>query len=251
MKAVKNKLITAGAILFWLLVWETAARLIGKSVLLASPVEVVGRIFALLPEGNFRKSVFFTTGRVLLGFFLGTAVGIVFAAGAGKLPWLERLLAPLLSCIKSVPVASFTILALIWISSRNLSVLISFLIAVPIVYSNLLEGIRALDRRLTEMAVIFRIPPLRRFFGVYLSQLLPCFRSASRLAMGLCWKSGVAAEVIGIPNGSIGEKLYGAKIYLETADLFAWTVVVILCSLLCEKLFLFLTDAAARRIGKM
>lgn len=251
MKAVKNKLITAGAILFWLLVWEIAARLIGKSVLLASPVEVVGRIFALLPEGNFWKSVFFTTGRVLLGFFLGTAAGIVFAAGAGKLPWLERLLAPLLSCIKSIPVASFTILALIWISSRNLSVLVSFLIAVPIVYSNLLEGIHALNKRLTEMAAIFRIPPLRRFFGVYLSQLLPCFRSASRLAMGLCWKSGVAAEVIGIPKGSIGEKLYGAKIYLETADLFAWTVVVILCSLLCEKLFLFLTDAAARRIGKM
>lgn len=251
MKAVKNKLITAGAILFWLLVWEIAARLIGKSVLLASPVEVIGRIFALLPEGNFRKSVFFTTGRVLLGFFLGTAVGIVFAAGAGKLPWLERMLAPLLSCIKSIPVASFTILALIWISSRNLSVLVSFLIAVPIVYSNLLEGIHALDKGLTEMAAIFRIPPLRRFFGVYLSQLLPCFRSASRLAMGLCWKSGVAAEVIGIPKGSIGEKLYGAKIYLETADLFAWTVVVILCSLLCEKLFLFLTDAAARRIGKM
>ncbi len=248
---MRKKLITAGAILFWLLVWEIAARLIGKSVLLASPIEVVARIFALLPEGNFWKSVSFTMGRVLLGFFLGTAVGIVFAAGAGKLPWLERLLAPLLSCIKSIPVASFTILALIWISSKNLSVLVSFLIAVPIVYSNLLEGIHALDKRLTEMAAVFRIPPLRRFFGVYLSQLLPCFRSASRLAMGLCWKSGVAAEVIGIPNGSIGEKLYSSKIYLETADLFAWTVVVILCSLLCEKLFLLLTDAAARRIGEM
>lgn len=248
---MRKKLITAGAILFWLLVWEIAARLIGKSVLLASPVEVVGRIFALLPEKDFWASVFFTMGRVLLGFFLGTAVGIVFAAGAGRFPWLERLLAPLLSCIKSIPVASFTILALIWISSKNLSVLIAFLIAVPVVYSNLLEGIHALDKRLTEMAAVFRIPPLRRFFGVYLSQLLPCFRSASRLAMGLCWKSGVAAEVIGIPNGSIGEKLYSSKIYLETADLFAWTVVVILCSLLCEKLFLLLTDAAARRIGKM
>lgn len=251
MKSVKNKLITAGAILFWLLVWETAARLIGKSVLLAAPTEVVGRLLALLPEKDFRESVFFTMGRVLLGFFLGTAVGIAFAAGAGKLPWLERLLAPLLSCIKSIPVASFTILALIWISSKNLSVLVSFLIAVPIVYSNLLEGIHALNKGLTEMAEIFRIPPLRRFLGVYLSQLLPSFRSASRLAMGLCWKSGVAAEVIGIPNGSIGEKLYSSKIYLETADLFAWTVVVILCSLLCEKLFLLLTDAAAKRIERM
>lgn len=248
---MKKKLTAAGAILFWLAIWEIAALLVGKSVLLASPIETAGRLLALLPEGDFWKSVLFTTGRVLLGFFLGTAVGIAFAAGAGRFPPVERLLAPLLSCIKSIPVASFTILALIWISSKNLSVLIAFLIAVPIVYSNLLEGIRSLDRGLTEMAEIFRIPPLRRFFGVYLSRLLPSFRAAERLAMGLCWKSGVAAEVIGIPNGSIGERLYSSKIYLETADLFAWTITVILCSLLCEKLFLLLTDAAAKRIEKM
>lgn len=248
---MKKKLIAAGAVIFWLAVWELAAVLVGKSVLLASPFEVVRRLAALIPEGGFWQSVFFTAGRVLLGFFLGTAVGVLFAAAAGKLPWAERLLAPLISCVKSIPVASFTILALIWISSRNLSVLVSFLIAVPIVYSNLLEGIRSLDRGLSEMAELFRIPPLRRLVGVYLSQLLPYFRSAARLAIGLCWKSGVAAEVIGVPNGSIGERLYSSKIYLETADLFAWTIVVILVSLLCEKLFLLLVNLTARRIEKM
>lgn len=248
---MKKKLIAAGAVIFWLAVWELAAVLVGKSVLLASPFEVVRRLAALIPESGFWQSVFFTAGCVLLGFFLGTAVGVLFAAAAGKLPWAERLLAPLISCVKSIPVASFTILALIWISSRNLSVLVSFLIAVPIVYSNLLEGIRSLDRGLSEMAELFRIPPLRRLVGVYLSQLLPYFRSAARLAIGLCWKSGVAAEVIGVPNGSIGERLYSSKIYLETADLFAWTIVVILVSLLCEKLFLLLVNLTARRIEKM
>lgn len=248
---MKKKLIAAGSVVFWLAAWELAAILVGKSVLLASPFEVVGRLSALIPEKTFWLSVFFTAGRVLLGFFLGTAVGVLFAAAAGKLPWVERLLAPLISCVKSIPVASFTILALIWISSRNLSVLVAFLIAVPVVYSNLLEGIRSLDRGLSEMAALFRIPPLRRLIGVYLSQLLPYFRSAARLAIGLCWKSGVAAEVIGVPNGSIGERLYSSKIYLETADLFAWTIVVILVSLLCEKLFLLLVDLIARRIEKM
>ncbi len=248
---MRKKLITAGGILFWLLIWELAAICVGKSVLLASPVEAAERLLALITEGGFWQSVFFTAGRVLLGFFLGTAAGIGLAAVAGKLPAAERLLAPLISCVKSIPVASFTILALIWISSRNLSVLVSFLIAVPIVYSNILEGIRALDCDLTVMAKLFQIPPARRFFGIYLSQLMPYFRSASRLAMGLCWKSGVAAEVIGVPNGSIGERLYSSKIYLETADLFAWTAVVIVVSMLCEKLFLFLTDAAARRIERM
>ncbi len=248
---MKNRLIAAGAVFFWLLVWQLAAMWLGKSVLLASPIEVVGRLGVLLPDGDFWRSVLFTAGRVLLGFFIGTVLGIFLAAAAGKFPAVEKLLAPLISCVKSIPVASFTILALIWISSRNLSVLVSLLIAIPIVYSNILEGIHSLDPDLKVTAELFRIPPMSRFVGVYLSQLMPYFRSAARLVMGLCWKSGVAAEVIGVPDGSIGERLYSSKIYLETADLFAWTIVVIIASLICEKLFLLLTDAAVRRIERM
>ena len=153
--------------------------------------------------------------------------------------------------LKAVPVASFTILALIWVSSRNLSVLVSFLICVPIVYTNMLEGIDALDPQLKVMAQVFRIPPFKRFAGVYLSQLLPYFRSAAGLAIGLCWKSGTAAEVIGIPDGSLGEKLFMAKVYLETADLFAWTAVIIFVSFLCEKLFMAAVDIIEKRVERM
>lgn len=145
--------------------------------------------------------------------------------------------------------ASITVLALIWVTSRNLSVLISFLITLPVVYSGMLEGIENLDPGLTEMARLFRVPAVRRFTGVYLSQLLPYFRNAARLSIGLSWKSGTAAELIGIPGGSIGEKLYSAKIYLETADLFAWTIAVILLSWLSEKVFLLLVDIAVRAVS--
>ncbi len=248
---MKKKLITAAGVAFWLIAWEIAALCVGKEVLLASPISVAVRLFELVPSASFWGSVLFTAGRVLLGFFLGMTVGVILAVAAGKFSAFERLLAPLISCVKSIPVASFTILALIWISSRNLSVLVSFLIAVPIVYSNMLEGFHNLDKNLSAMADVFRIPPLRRFVGVYLSQLMPYFRSAARLAMGLCWKSGVAAEVIGVPNGSLGEALYSSKIYLETTDLFAWTIVVIVASGLCEKLFLLLTDLAVKRIERL
>ena len=115
----------------------------------------------------------------------------------------------------------------------------------------MMEGLDQLDPKLREMAVTFRIPPWRRFVGVYISQLLPYFRSASRLAIGLCWKSGVAAEVIGIPNGSIGEKLYQSKVYLETADLFAWTITVILLSYLCEKIFALIINLLQKRVERM
>ncbi len=248
---MKKKIFTVCAIIFWLAVWQIAAMAVGKSLLLASPVEVVQRLMTLIPEETFLPSILFSLGRIMLGFALGTVTGILLAVLAGKFMVFEKLSAPLISAIKAVPVASFTILALIWISSSELSVLITFLITVPVVYSNVSEGIRSFDRKLTEMADIFRIPPVRRFVGIYLSQVMPYFRSAVKLSVGLCWKSGVAAEVIGTPRGSIGQMLYNSKVYLETADLFAWTLVIIVLSIITEKLVLLLIDIAAKRIEKL
>ncbi len=248
---MKKKLIAAGSVLFWLILWQAAAMIFNNKILLTTPVSVAVRLSELIREKDFLNSIAYSSARILGGFFLGLALGIFLAALSGKFTAVRQLFAPLVSAVKSIPVASFTILALIWVSSRNLSLLITSLIAVPIVYSNILEGIDNLKPELDEMARIFEIPIWRRFIGIYLSQLMPYFRSASRLAMGLCWKSGVAAEVIGIPDGSIGEKLFMSKVYLETDDLFAWTIVIIIMSWLCEKLFILITDCAARMVENM
>lgn len=248
---LKNTIITIACILFWLLLWQLLAMRLNSKILIASPIEVVERLSSLVREKAFWSSILFSMGRILLGFALGLSSGCLLAFAAGKVKFVRRLFAPLISVMKSIPVASFTILALIWVGSKNLSVFVSFVISVPIVCSNMLEGIDNLDPKLKEMAKVFRIPAHKRFAGVYLSQLLPYFRSASRLAMGLCWKSGVAAEVIGLPNNSIGEMLYESKIYLETADLFAWTVTVVLLSFLCEKIFLLLVDIVRKKVERM
>ena len=251
MNKLKKILTTAAAVLFWLVIWQIAAWKTDSSIILVSRVHAVKRLCELAVMGEFWQSVLFSAGRVLLGFILGLTVGTVLALVSAKVKLIRTLFSPLISVMKSIPVASFTILALIWIGSKNLSVLVSFLICVPIVCSNMMEGLDQLDPKLREMAVTFRIPPWRRFVGVYISQLLPYFRSASRLAIGLCWKSGVAAEVIGIPNGSIGEKLYQSKVYLETADLFAWTITVILLSYLCEKIFAMIINLLQKRVERM
>ena len=248
---VKKIVYTAAAVLFWLVIWQIAALKLDSSIILVSPVDAVKRLCSLAAGGAFWRSILFSAGRVLLGFALGLAAGTVLALVSAKVKLVRVLFSPLISAMKSIPVASFTILALIWIGSKNLSVLVSFLICVPIVCANMLEGMDSLDPKLGEMADVFRIPPWRRFVGVYLSQLLPFFRSACRLAIGLCWKSGIAAEVIGIPNGSIGEQLYDSKVYLETADLFAWTITVILLSWLCEKIFMLIVDLLKKRVEKM
>lgn len=246
---MKKKLITAACVLFWLALWQVGAMLLKSDILLVSPIQAAARLIQLIPSGEFWRSVGFSAGRILLGFALGAVTGTVLALLAGKVHFVKTLLSPLVSAVKAVPVASITVLALVWVSSRNLSTLVSLLITLPIVYSNMLEGIESLDPKLNEMAKLFHVPAGRRFTGVYLSQLLPYFRSASRLAVGLSWKSGAAAEVIGIPSGSIGEKLYEAKIYLETADLFAWTIAVILLSWVSEKLFLLLVGLAVRAVS--
>ena len=140
------------------------------------------------------------------------------------------------------------ILALVWVRGRELSILISFLMAVPVLYSAVRTGIQGTDVQLLEMARVFRLPAGRRLRAIWLPAVLPAFREGCRTALGLCWKSGVAAEVIGLPDGSIGDALYRAKITLSTGDLFAWTFVIICLSALFEKLFLALLGLAVRHV---
>ncbi len=248
---MKKRVISLLCVFFWLVVWQAGAMALNQRILLVTPVDAAVKLIKLIPSADFWKSVMFSAGRILSGFALGLTAGTGLAVFSGRYVFLRKLLSPFISVLKAVPVASFTILALIWVSSKNLSVLVTFLICVPIVYINMLEGIDSLDPKLKEMSTVFGIPPMRRFVGIYLSQLLPYFRSAAGLAIGLCWKSGAAAEVIGIPDGSIGEKLYQAKIYLETADLFAWTAVIIFVSWLCEKAFMSVIKLLVKRVEKM
>ena len=184
------------AVLFWIAIWQFASMYLKQEILLASPVSVVQKLFELIFSRNFWYSVGFSFVRIVTGFLLAVFLGIFLAVLAYWSKTVEILIAPVIAVVKSTPVASFIILCLIWIPSRNLSVFISFLM------------------------------------------VLPYFLSACRLSLGMCWKAGVAAEVIGVPSGSIGEKLYNAKIYLNTPDLFAWTIVIIVISFVFEKCFL-------------
>ena len=127
-----------------------------------------------------------------------TSLAVALAALAARLRWVRELLSPLVAVVKAVPVVSFIILALIFFSSENLSLLISALMVFPPVYLNVLEGIGHTDVQLLEMARVFRVPALRGIRYVYLPQVLPYFRSACGSALGLCWKSGIAAEVLSL-----------------------------------------------------
>ena len=215
---------------FWLLVWEGASLALaattgGRMLLLASPVQALGRLLALAGTAAFWQAVAFSSLRILGGFLLACALAAVLAPLAARFQWIRDLLSPLVAVVKAV------------------------LMVFPPVYLNVLEGIGHTDRQLLEMARVFRVPVSRQLRGIYLPAVLPYFRSAVSLGLGLCWKSGAAAEVIGLPAGSIGEALYTAKVYFQTGDLFAWTAVIVTVSVIFERLFLRLVDAAVRKAG--
>ena len=233
------------SVLLALALWQMGAVLFSRSMglggfLVAAPTDVLRRLLVLLTETGFWQRVWFSFYRILYGFFAALILGSAAAAAAGRFPLLETFLWPYITVVKTTPVASFIILCLIWMGSDNLSAAISFLMVLPIIYSNALEGIHSTDRYLIEMADVFHVGWTRRVLYIYLPQLKPYLISACGLSLGMTWKSGVAAEVIGIPGGSIGEMLYEAKVYLNARDLFAWTAVIILISAGFEKGFMTL-----------
>ncbi|MGN0307730.1 MAG: ABC transporter permease [Lachnospiraceae bacterium] len=245
-KREKNQDIRLWAVLIWLLVWQLVSMALNSDILLVSPVKVVLRLFELMGESGFWKSIAYSLIRIAGGFFSALLAGGLFAALSSRFRPVRQLLAPLILFSKTVPVASFIILALVWLSSRNLSIFISFLMVFPVIYTNVLNGIMETDRELLEMAEVFSIPQGRRIRYIYLPQLMPYLRAGCSVGLGLCWKSGIAAEVIGMPKGSIGERLQQAKVYLDTADLLAWTLVIVVVSLLFERWVLWLLDRADR-----
>ena len=226
----QSRLAKLFASLLALLVWELAAALMDNRLLLVGPGQVAGRLLVLARTGEFWQAVGFTFSRITLGFLLGFLLALVLAALAARFPLAEVLLHPYLTAVKTVPVASFIVIALLWLSGRRLSIFISFLMVLPVLYSNFLQGIRGADGKLLEMARVFRMSFWNRLRGIYLPAFEPHCLSGCRSALGLCWKAGVAAEVIGVCGGSVGGMLYDAKVYLEIGDLFAWTLVIVLLS---------------------
>lgn len=238
------------AIIFWITVWHLASIIINKEMRLASPFAVIDTLFKLSSEFDFWISIFHSFYKIIYGFLLATIVGAILAVASFKSILCEEMISPILKIIKATPVASFIILALLWIKSQNLSILISFLMVIPLIYANILQGLRSTDYKLLEMAKVFQLSLLKRIRYIYIPSCFPYFISACSVGLGFCWKAGIAAEVIGLPNRSIGEQLYEAKLYLMTKELFAWTIVIILISVLFEEVVIKLITFIQKVVTK-
>lgn len=232
--AGKNFIVLA----FWLLVWELLALRVGSALLLPAPAAVARRTLELVASARFWRITGLSLARILCGVAAGVALGTLTAALTARFAALRALLSPLLTTVKSTPVASFIILALIWMGRDTVPGFIAFLMVLPMVWTNVSAGIEQADPLLLETARVFRFSRRKTLRLVFAPSCAPYFVSACRAALGLGWKAGIAAEILTVPQSSIGRMLYESKLYLETTDLFAWTLVVILCSLIIEKVLM-------------
>jgi NitT/TauT family transport system permease protein len=243
----EKKIIRAAAVCFWLVAWQAAAALLSQDLLLVSPVEVVKTLFEMVGDSSFWRIAMSTMLRITEGFLLALVFGVILGAAAAKSETVRALMRPLTSVMRATPVASFIILALLWVGSKGLSTFTAFIMGLPIIYAGTLQGISAIDPKLVEMTRVFGVSRMGRILYVYLPAVLPSIASSAGVALGMCWKAGVAAEVIGLPTGTIGERLYQAKIYLSTGEVFAWTVVIIGLSALLERAIEALLRSALAR----
>lgn len=250
-KLNKEKLSKAASVILALVLWETASILVNSKMLFVSPVDVLKYLAGAVFRADFLKTVLFSMSRITFGFLLAFFIGCLFAIIAEKYRFFETLLWPYVITIKTVPVASFIILCLIWFSYSQLTVLISFLIAFPVIYSNILQGLKSTDGNMTEMAKLYNVSWKSKLLYISFPSVKPYILSACGVSIGMAWKAGVAAEVIGVVADSIGERLYDAKIYFQNAELLSWTVVIIVLSVAEEKLFTAILKIIFRRMEKL
>ena len=240
---LKKLLYALPAPAFWLGVWQGCALLVDRSVggrgnelLLPYPASVLRALAGLAGTEEFWAAVLASLGRITLGLAGGLCLGGLLAVLTCASPWADRLLSPAVRVVRAAPVASFILLVLLWTGRAAVPGVIAALMVIPVVWDSLSQGIRAVDKGLLELARVCRFSPGKTAVLIYLPSLRPQLLAALTTAAGLAWKSGVAAEVLCLPEPALGQRIYYAKYNLEIPELFAWTAVTAGLSMLLERL---------------
>ncbi len=230
---------------FWIAIWWIAAEAVDLSLLLPSPTQTLVAMGELLSTSLFWEHLLLSLLRVLAGILISLAIGTILAVLTTKVALARTLIAPLIHMIKSVPVASFIVLACLWMNSASLPILITSLIVIPVVWSNVSLGIEAVEPELVQVASVFGFSPIKKLTRLYIPTVFPHFLASCRSAIGMAWKAGIAAEILAPPLIGIGKAMYIAKTNLESAPLFAWTLVIVLVSFITEKILMWVLKKSA------
>lgn len=235
-KTLKNILKVIAIVSFWMMLWQILYKLTNQNLIIPSPLATILNFLNLCHQKYFWECIFYTNIRVVCGFLLGIMSGIILAIACKFSFTAKTLITPAINTIKSTPVASFIVIALLWFNTSNVPIFTSFLIVLPAIFENTIQGICSIDPKLIDLAKIYRIKTKDKLTKIFIPDILPYFVAACNSSLGFAWKAAVAAEVIAGTKFSIGKQIYNSKLYLETENLFAWTVSTVLFSIILEKI---------------
>lgn len=216
--------------IIWIIIWQIMASFIKEEILLPSPLIVFKKFIYLLGQVDFYKAIFLSTIKIIAGFLISIAIGVIFAYLAYKYKLFYDFISPLIRIFRSIPLASLVIFLLFWANKDYLSIYISFIMAMPLIFQNVYDGLSDIDKNILQMADIYKVSEIKKIKYIYKVKVKAFLYSSIISISGLVFKAGIAAEVIGLPKNSIGNNLYNAKVYLDMPNLFAWTLAILLIS---------------------
>ena len=243
---IKKILKYSAITLLWFWVWYIASMIVGQELLFPSPVVVLLRLFELSATQAFYEIILRSLFRIIAGMIIGTFIGSLGGLITANSSFARDVFAPILAVIKATPVASFIILVVLYVSRDSAPLIIALTMVTPVVWTNVESGIMNTDSSLLEMARVYKMSFGAKLKHIFLPSVFPYFIAALRSSLGMAWKAGIAAEVLLLPIISIGKQISESKTNLETVDLFAWTAVTVILSVIIEKTMILVLKKALK-----
>lgn len=235
----KHALTTVSSIVILFCLWQIAAAIINAPVILPAPYEVLGEFFRLFTQKSFYLNLGSTILRALESFVIIVFFGALFGILAGNNKDIETLLKPLVTVFKATPVMSVILIAFIWFRTGAVPVFSAFLMAFPVMFVQTVQGMHNLDKKLLQMCDVYKIDGTKRLLNFTIPAMMPSLVTGAKQSLSMIWKVVIAAEVLTIPEYGIGRSLQLSQIQLETATVFAWTVIAIILTSISDAILTF------------
>lgn len=236
----KNKTYTFISVVFLIALWKAGSLMVSSEFILPSPEKTFFSLIQLTTEPEFFNTLGSTILRGLLGFFISFILALSLGILAGIHEKFRAFLQPLLVTIRSTPVISLILLALIWFNVNQVPVFIALLTMFPFICTNIIDGIRDVDHNLIQMAQVYRTGNKNIIRHIYIPAIMPYIFSGTSSAMGFGWRAIIIGEVLSQPTYGIGTLMQSAQTYLLTDRLIAWTVLAIIISYFFDLLIRFI-----------
>ena len=224
----KDSWITILSITLILLIWTILSTVLAIPIILPSPYDVIKSAFALFREENFWLALLGTVKRGVGSFIITIISGTLVGISAGYSKNIEKFFSPILIVIRATPVMSVILLAYIWLKSGEVPIFAAFLMAFPVVFQSVYQGVSNRDANLIEMGRLYGFSKTMILTHITIPSLIPYILTAAKGALGMTWKVIVAAEVISVPKYGVGTGMHSAQLELNTAAVLAWTAIAIL-----------------------